>query len=188
VVVWIGVESYAVYLFHQPPLKWAAAFGDQKAHLAAPFVVLLLSFPVGWLINGAVAEVLRFGKKVERARFLKSASLALSIGAGLGLLFMNLGFGHPGSIGCFSGPGPVRGLALPACEYVRAEKETWFRGFLRSSIICASVLLLFLVPCSFGEHHPGPRVLDGRGHCGDAAFSSGPGLLPGLWLGAAVCF
>lgn len=55
-ITWIGIESYAIYLVHQPPLKWTAGFygGNDALHLLSATIVLGLSFPVGAMLNRVV--------------------------------------------------------------------------------------------------------------------------------------
>ncbi|MBD3321460.1 MAG: acyltransferase family protein [Chitinivibrionales bacterium] len=55
-ITWIGIESYAIYLVHQTPLKWTTNFygGNDAMHLVFATIVLVLSFPVGAMLSRAV--------------------------------------------------------------------------------------------------------------------------------------
>ncbi len=57
---WISGQSLAIYLFHQPPLKFTAMlFPDSSGlHLTAAIMMVLLSFPIAWLIQQTVDKTL----------------------------------------------------------------------------------------------------------------------------------
>lgn len=150
VIVWIGVESYAIFLLHQTPLKWTTVFENQKVHLAAALLVLLLSFPVGWLINRVVTKVPRLAKELETATLLRITSLILAIGVGFALLFVEPRLWVPWEHRFFSLILGLCVVSLVYIEYIRNEKEAWLVLFLRWSIICASLFQLFLFPVRSG--------------------------------------
>ncbi len=59
----LGAASYAIFLLHQPPLKWTAAWlGDHcTAHMLAAAGVLVLSWPIAVGIERAVRAIQRDG-------------------------------------------------------------------------------------------------------------------------------
>lgn len=60
-LTWVGVESFSVFLFHQPPLKWSAELlADESAAIrfAAALGVTLASFPAGNVIRRFVDQLM----------------------------------------------------------------------------------------------------------------------------------
>jgi len=57
----LGAASYAIFLLHQPPLKWTAAWFSGGTHVIAAALVLVLSWPAAVWIERAVADIERDG-------------------------------------------------------------------------------------------------------------------------------
>jgi peptidoglycan/LPS O-acetylase OafA/YrhL len=80
---WLGRRSYAVFLLHQPPLQWTAAwFGASRvAHLGAALGALGLSVPAAATLEDGVARVMKWrpSSLSLRTRRLLAASLSLAI-------------------------------------------------------------------------------------------------------------
>jgi peptidoglycan/LPS O-acetylase OafA/YrhL len=74
----LGIASYAIFLLHQPPLKWTAVWfrGHGAEHFAAAVLVLAVSWPIAEWIERAVNAVERDGARVltANARLLAVAS------------------------------------------------------------------------------------------------------------------
>jgi peptidoglycan/LPS O-acetylase OafA/YrhL len=89
-LVWIGVEAYSVYLVHQPPLKLTGVLiSVVEWHLAAALIVLAVSFPVGWLINQAVRNLLLMGKHMTTKESFRTFSFLVAVVLGLAFIFFD---------------------------------------------------------------------------------------------------
>src|SRR5581483_406852 len=62
----LGAASYAIFLLHQPPLKWTAVFHG-SVHYGAAVLVLIASWPVAVWIERAVGNIERDGAATLRA-------------------------------------------------------------------------------------------------------------------------
>ena len=59
---WLGRRSYAVFLLHQPPLQWTAAWfaGARTVHLAAALGALGISVPASAALEDGVARLMQW--------------------------------------------------------------------------------------------------------------------------------
>jgi peptidoglycan/LPS O-acetylase OafA/YrhL len=79
-VTWIGVESFAVYLVHHPPLLWTRALdghagpGAGRLRLAAAVLVLVLAVPAAALLSRLVNEAVRRGRRWQKAVSARAAA------------------------------------------------------------------------------------------------------------------
>jgi peptidoglycan/LPS O-acetylase OafA/YrhL len=66
---WLGRRSYAVFLLHQPPLQWTAAWfmKSRVAHLAAAIVALIASVPAAAVLEDAVSRAMRWRPTISLA-------------------------------------------------------------------------------------------------------------------------
>jgi peptidoglycan/LPS O-acetylase OafA/YrhL len=80
---WLGRRSYAVFLLHQSPLQWTAAWFAKArvAHFFAALGALGISIPAAAAIEDAVARVMKWrpSELSLRSRRILAAALALAI-------------------------------------------------------------------------------------------------------------
>lgn len=50
-VIWLGIYSYGIYLFHQAPLRWAGCCFQGTMHYVAAIGILAISIPVTYAIE-----------------------------------------------------------------------------------------------------------------------------------------
>jgi peptidoglycan/LPS O-acetylase OafA/YrhL len=65
ILAWIGTEAYAIYLIHQTPLKWTAAFFQGTPHVIAAVLVLAVSFPAGYLLRRVVDGIQGYSAQMQ---------------------------------------------------------------------------------------------------------------------------
>jgi peptidoglycan/LPS O-acetylase OafA/YrhL len=58
---WLGVNSYAIFLLHQPPMQWASSLRSLPVwgKVLATLIVILISFPAARLISEVVARLVK---------------------------------------------------------------------------------------------------------------------------------
>ena len=78
-ICWIGVQSYLIYLLHQTPLKWTGVLFQGNWHLFSACLVLILSFPSGWLLNQLIKKMERYIRCLSEARRPRQISLISAI-------------------------------------------------------------------------------------------------------------
>lgn len=149
-MVWVGIESYAIYLLHQPILKWTAVIHNNKWHLIAAILTLLLSFPTGYFINKIVKGLLSirqrfYGKELDG----KFALISILIGAAA-LIFIDPHSWSPWKREIFLLSMGVFLFYSFFLEYYASNKERWSRRFLRWMLLFAVFLQLFGFPLRLG--------------------------------------
>ena len=88
---WLGRRSYAVFLIHQPPLQWTAAwFGAARStHLVAALAALGISVPAGALLEDGVARATTW--RVSNISLATRRALALVLAVAIATLSIFLG-------------------------------------------------------------------------------------------------
>src|SRR5665647_999083 len=78
---WLGRRSYAIFLLHQPPLQWTAAwFGSARgAHLAAALGALGLSVPAAAAVENASNRAMKWRPSRLTPLVRRALALALSL-------------------------------------------------------------------------------------------------------------
>jgi peptidoglycan/LPS O-acetylase OafA/YrhL len=81
---WLGRRSYAVFLLHQPPLQWTAAWlaNARGAHLAAALGALGLSVPAAAGLEDACNRAMKWRPSSIAAGTRRAIALALSLAIG----------------------------------------------------------------------------------------------------------
>lgn len=88
---WLGRRSYAVFLIHQPPLQWTAAWwgAARWTHLGAALTALGVSVPAGAALEDASARAMRW--RVADTPLATRRGLALVLALTIGALSVFLG-------------------------------------------------------------------------------------------------
>lgn len=93
-LLWIGVSSFGLYLLHQPLLEWTGAYYQGIRRFALTGLVLMLSFPLAWMIQKAVTAA------QMRLVSIEVNGLLRWLGLGVALLLLafckEAGFVHKG--------------------------------------------------------------------------------------------
>ena len=76
-LVWVGLISYPLYLWHWPLLAFARADSDSAPTPLALLTLLALSVLLAWLTVAVVERPLRFGGRVRAKAFLLVCAMAL---------------------------------------------------------------------------------------------------------------
>lgn len=86
-IVFIGLISYPLYLWHWPLLTYARIYFDEEPSLSARLVALALSFLLAWLTYEFVEKRVRHAKRPEvRRRTVAVLAAAVTVLAVYGLL------------------------------------------------------------------------------------------------------
>ena len=151
-LVWMGATSYAVYLFHQPPLDWTGVFVGTRPrlHFIAALAVLILSFPAALLIARCVERLERLAPALKGTRSARLLSLVVSAGVVLALLFI-----EPRLWSEWKGRAFALALGLSLCvllfsEWAAQDDETRTERILRWTATGAALIQLFIFPQQFG--------------------------------------
>ncbi len=150
-IVWIGINSYAIYLIHQTPMKWTASFLKDSTHLAAAAGVMLLSIPAGWALDSLVNKAYKILSDLKRMQFRQAISLLISLCS----FFILFGIEQKTAIGkpyqLFS---LFSGILLSMLVYIfikfRTQTTNLENIFLLSAII-GLFLQLFIIPVHHGK-------------------------------------
>ncbi len=150
---WLGRRSYAVFLFHQPPLQWTASwFGSVRSvHLAAAIGALGLSIPIAAAIENVVARLTRWriGDVPASARRVAAFFFAIVVAA----TAIHLSENEPAELVArqiaFVSAIALLGLAL-AFYYTRAAMSMTERLFALTMFI-GGALELFVAPGTSGH-------------------------------------
>jgi peptidoglycan/LPS O-acetylase OafA/YrhL len=147
-ILWIGIESYGIYLLHQTPLKWTAIFFSGEWHLVAAILVLVLSFPAGWLMSKIIGKIKQFDTElVNSGRFgIITTSVAILTWFGLIIAGPIFSSDHPRVFAL--GLGSLL-VILVWSEFVSSDSEGGTQRFVRWSGISASFLNIFVFELDF---------------------------------------
>jgi hypothetical protein len=104
-VVWIGLISYPLYLWHWPLLVFGASIKFQPLTLTERELVLLLSTLLAWATYAYVEKPIRFGRPSPRKLWALCVGMAL-IGVAGGVVALSRGFE-------FRLPAEIRAIARP---------------------------------------------------------------------------
>jgi peptidoglycan/LPS O-acetylase OafA/YrhL len=135
----LGAASYAIFLLHQPPLKWTAAWFGGGAHVIAAALVLVASWPVAVWIERAVADIERDGADRLR-RFAGSIAWASAIAVPLLLFVVEPQLTPDGR------------WQRALCWFLAVDAITliWLIRAPRNAGVLSAVLYLFVIPAGSG--------------------------------------
>ena len=77
-VIWIGRESYGIFLLHQAPLQWTASLFPGPWHAWGAIAAILLSFPAARAISAGVSRLLSWNATASSSPLLDRASALLA--------------------------------------------------------------------------------------------------------------
>jgi SGNH hydrolase-like domain, acetyltransferase AlgX len=140
---WLGRVSFAVFLVHQPLLKWTALYwpGPTALHAAAAVGALAISFPLGVGLQRAT-DWLTHRLAPERTNWARVGTFA-----GVGLIVVALLLAGASDISRGIAYLLGVGFLLSAAAEWQAGRRDWWPGALVRRIgLGASFLLLFILP------------------------------------------
>ncbi|MDA1162344.1 MAG: acyltransferase family protein [Planctomycetota bacterium] len=150
-LVWLGVESFGVFLLHHPPLMWTRNLFESNSlsHAVAAAATLILVMPASWLLRLAVESI---QKKVARLRgeadTRQAAWHVASVIAGLsGLAFLLLLehslAGRPRLVALVIGSGMLLTAIL---QWATCARRGSVSEALSVAFLCAGFAALYLLP------------------------------------------
>jgi peptidoglycan/LPS O-acetylase OafA/YrhL len=150
-IIWIGMNSFGVFLLHQAPLIWTGElFGDSKIHLIAALLVVALSFPLAMALERSIRKATDYVVNVRIARS--------TIWSTVPVVFLLLGLLVVMTPARFS-PDAVYFLSMLIIAFVLylivlefkipVNENQWFHLICLSAIF-ASSLKIFILPSGFG--------------------------------------
>lgn len=150
---WLGRRSYAVFLLHQPPLQWTAAwFGQARGvHLAAALGALGLSVPAAAKLEDATNRAAKWRISSIPLRTRRIAALVLSA-AIAALVIGVIGAREPAEVGARAAAW-LCALALFALGIVRWSMRREIgesERFLTLTALAGGALSLFVAPGTSG--------------------------------------
>ena len=146
ILLWIGIESYAIYLIHQTPLRWTSAFFQGTPHVIAAALVLACSFPVGYMLRRTVEGIRQNLPQIRSSCDLTNVSFSISLA-----ILCTLAIVEP----CINNPLYYRhfalllGLVCTALVYIECiqpEQEKAVLRSLRWMALFGSLIKLFVLP------------------------------------------
>ena len=149
-LIWLGIQSYSIYLVHQPPLKLTTIFFKNlpEYHLAAAIIVLLISVPAGWLLSQVIGKVLSTGKKFIGNHKFDLISLIVASVSLAALIFMEPRIGiYDRGFSLFLG---ISLLFLIYVEFYAVEDGNPIWQSFRSAAILTILFKLFLFHTQLG--------------------------------------
>ena len=79
-VIWIGRESYGIFLLHQAPLQWTAFFFQGSWHVWGAIAAIVLSFPAARAINTGVSRLMSWkAVGIGAARLARASALLAAL-------------------------------------------------------------------------------------------------------------
>ncbi len=160
-LTWIGVESFSVFLLHQPPMKWSIdLLADEPfaVRFAAVLGVTLASFPIGRCIRRFVDRLM--GKLQSLATNEQRSHWMLRMGTTAGCLTIGLAMFllNPTPSPHWEGRGfsvliGIVGAMAAMCDWAltcRTRPHAIAHGVYRSTF-AASFLHLFVFPSGHGS-------------------------------------
>jgi peptidoglycan/LPS O-acetylase OafA/YrhL len=153
IVTWIGIESYSIYLLHQAPLKWTTEFfgGNNVEHFTVALIVIILSFPAGWLISKFVSKFQTEIEKFELEIPKRAFTWITCSGVLLALLLIEPIVSDLLKQRVFALILGVCLIWLVLMEFFSPDKETWIEQLIRWIAIFASFSQLFIFPPLYGH-------------------------------------
>ena len=151
ITTWIGLQAYTVFLIHQTPMQWTAAFFHGPMHLVAALLVVFLSFPFGWILDRTVNRGLQSIQRWQPQKKLTVLSW-LVIGVviiGLGVIETRVADGVPYRLFAL-----ILGLCLTVLaimEYAYARQKTSLHSWMRWTALFAAFVQLFIFPPHSGK-------------------------------------
>ncbi len=141
---WIGTETYGVFLFHQTPLQWTAEFFQNKMHLIAALLVLVLAFPAGWLLDRLVKKLQQLVQRLKPTRQLNLFSWFVILSIVFLLFFIEPNITSEFEYRIFAIVLGILLVFLGITEYVFFKKEKWLEQIIRWTVFFAGFLQLFI--------------------------------------------
>lgn len=89
VLVWIGLISYPLYLWHWPLLSFSQIIYGEVPPVSTRLIMIGLSFLLAWLTYNYIEKYLRFGKKEKLKVFTMCLSMLIIGLAGYGIYYKN---------------------------------------------------------------------------------------------------
>lgn len=148
-VLWIGKESYSIYLFHQVPLMALGGFisNNRSMYVLTAVIVLIGSFPAGWMINRLVVQTINMARKIVNTNMNRYVSATVSCGA-LMVLLVHTKINVDSRVIAF-----ICGMLVIYLAYVEG-KITLAEGnseqIVRRMAICVLFTKLFMFPVGKG--------------------------------------
>ena len=147
-IVWIGVESYGVYLLHQTPLKWAGKFFDQQttAHLLAAALVIVACFPISYCLSRAVNNFMASWPLLFRKKIFTVLTHFVTVITGVSLVIIEPRLSSDWLYRFWALYAGVAGIWLLAAEASAPDKESWIILLIRWGVLTSLFLKLFVFP------------------------------------------
>ncbi|MBI5323302.1 acyltransferase family protein [Bradyrhizobium sp.] len=125
-LVWIGLISYPLYLWHWPLLVFGATIKFQPLTLTERELVLLLSTVLAWATYAFIEKPIRFGAPAPRKLWALCAGMAL-VGIAGGVVALGRGFDFrlPAEIRAVAAPGRSPDMRYQECLLDLAEKTDY---------------------------------------------------------------
>jgi hypothetical protein len=144
-LVWLGMESYGIYLLHQPPLLWASELLSERPWilLVAALLLLVASLPAAWLLRRLVEWIEgRIAAQPSPGLGSTVDVGAVAVGVVCILLQPAVGTTRPGrALALVMG---LAAVALAARELTEVRRGGC--RVLRVSVLTALALALFVLP------------------------------------------
>ncbi|NQV26017.1 MAG: acyltransferase family protein [Rhodopirellula sp.] len=150
-LVWLGVESFGVFLLHHPPLMWTRNLFESKSlsHAVAAAATLILVMPASWLLRLAVESIQR---KTVRLRGETDSSLAVWHVATVVVALSGLAFllllepllvGRPRLVALVIGSGMLLTAIL---QWATRIQRGTFSEALSVAFLCSGFATLYVLP------------------------------------------
>ena len=163
ILLWIGIESYAIYLIHQTPLKWTSAFFQGTPHVIAAALVLACSFPAGYLLRRTVDGIRQNLPQIRSSFGLTKVSFIVSLAILCTLVLVEPCINNPLYYRAFALLLGLVCTALVYIEFIQPEQEKAVLRSVRWSALFGSFIKLFVLPQGMGPESVFIGMLFGLG-------------------------
>jgi peptidoglycan/LPS O-acetylase OafA/YrhL len=150
-ILWIGINSYAIFLFHQFPLQQTAHFSSGTNRILLALLSLAVSLPIAWLIDNWTCKTLKYFYKIPN-KYLYYFSLFLSIAFYFTILYIEPKLGQHVKYNLYSIFQLVLILFLIMSFAKITAKPVGLSLIFTTIILCS--LYFFLIPKNLGNICP----------------------------------